>query len=207
MKFIPLPCLLLICLALLAGCETPGRSLAKSAIDQIRDGQTTKAEIDQIFGEPMQMAKSPEGHTLYLYQRFYAPDRYDPSGFAAPRRDESNLLILSILINPSGVVEKHLFSHTKPEIDRTQWRTGRKLSAEDLARIIPQKTTRAELTKWFGPHWSEELTMSGHRLALWYYADAYNVGDRVEVQALEVLLDDAGTVLTFRVTKRDPWRN
>ncbi len=42
---------------------------------------------------------------------------------------------------------------------------------------------------------------------LWYYADAYNVGDRVEVQALEVLFDDAGTVLTFRVTKRDPWRN
>ncbi|MBK8001188.1 MAG: hypothetical protein IPK15_21365 [Verrucomicrobia bacterium] len=207
MKFIPLPCLLLLCLALLAGCETPGRSLAKSAVDQIRNGQTSKAEIDKIFGEPMQMMKSPEGRTLYLYQRFYEPDRYDPNGFASPRRDESNLLILSVLFDPTGVVEKHLFSHTQPDIDRTLWRTGRKLSAEDLARITPEKTTRAELAKWFGQHWSEELTLSGRRLVLWYYADAYNVGDRVEVQALEVLFDDAGTVLTLRVTKRDPWRN
>lgn len=28
-----------------------------------------------------------------------------------------------------------------------------------------------------------------------------------EVQTLEVIVDDAGTVQTFRVTKRDPWKN
>jgi outer membrane protein assembly factor BamE (lipoprotein component of BamABCDE complex) len=192
---------------LLAGCETPGRSLAKSAVDQIRDGQTTRPEIDKVFGEPMQMTKSPEGHTLYLYQRFYEPDHYNPSGFAAPRRDESNLLLLSVLFNPDGVVQKHLYSHTQPDIDRIHLSTGRKLGPEELGRIVPQKTTRDELASWFGAHWYEELTLSGHRLVAWLYADAYNVGGRVEVQALEVVLDDTGIVQTFRVTKRDPWRN
>jgi outer membrane protein assembly factor BamE (lipoprotein component of BamABCDE complex) len=190
---------------LLAGCESPGRSLAKSAVDQIRDGQTTQAEVDRIFGEPMQITRSPDGRTLYLYQRFYGPDRYNPS--LPPRRDESNLQLLSVLFNPAGVVQKHLYSHTQPNIDRIQLTTGRKLGSEDLGRITPGKTTRAELATWFGSHWSEELTLSGHRLISWLYADAYNVGGRVEVQALEVVLDDTGIVQTFRVTKRDPWRN
>ena len=195
----------LLAICLLAGCESPGRSLARSAVDQIRDGQTTRAEVDKIFGEPMQMTKAPAGQTLYLYQRFYGPDRYNPS--LPPRRDESNLLLLSVLFNPEGVVQKHLYSHTQPNIDRIQLSTGRKLGSEELGRIVPQKTTRAELATWFGPHVSEELTLSGHRLVVWYYADAYNFSGRAEVQALEVVLDDAGTVLSFRVTKRDPWRN
>lgn len=207
MKSIVVYSFLLLSLVSFSGCETPGHSLEQSAVDQIRDGQTTKAEIDKVFGEPMQMTKSAENHTLYYYQRYYGPDRFDPNGMAAPRRDESNLLILTVLFNPAGVVEKHLYSHTQPDMDRTLWRTGRKLGAEELARITPEKTTRADLAKWFGPHWSEELTLSGHRLVVWLYADAYNVGGRVEVQALEALLDDTGTVLTFRVTKRDPWRN
>ena len=199
------PSAMLLALCLLASCESPGRSLAKSAVDQIRDGQTTKAEIEKVFGEPMQMTKSPDGRTLYLYQRFYGPDRYNPS--LPPRRDESNLLLLSILFNPEGVVQKHLYSHTQPNIDRIHLSTGRKLTQEDLGRITAQKTTRTELASWFGPHVSEELTLSGHRLVVWYYADAYNFSGRAEVQALEVIVDDAGTVLSFRVTKRDPWRN
>jgi hypothetical protein len=192
---------------LVVGCESPGRSLARSAVDQIKDGQTTKAEVDKIFGEPMQMTKSPEGDTLYLYQRFYGPDMYDSSGIAAPRRDESNLFLLSILMNPAGIVKKHLYSHTKPDIDQTLIKTGRKLGTEELGRIVPLKTMRADLAKWFGMHWSEELTLSGECLVSWIYADAYNLGARMEVQVLDVLLDDAGKVLTFRVTKRDPWRN
>jgi hypothetical protein len=154
----------------------------------------------------MQMTKSPAGRTLYLYQRYYGPDRYDPSNFA-PRRDESNLFLLSVLFSPEGIVEKHVCSHTQPDVDRIRRSAGRKLGQEELGRIVPEKTTRAELAAWFGPNWSEELTLSGHRLVVWLYADAYNVGGRVEVQALEVVLDDAGKVLTFRVTKRDPWRN
>jgi outer membrane protein assembly factor BamE (lipoprotein component of BamABCDE complex) len=199
--------LLLLAFGFLAGCESPGRALAKSAVDQIRDGQTTKAEVEMVFGEPMQMTKSPTGSALYLYQRFYGPDRHDPSSFAAPRRDESNLLVLSILFNSAGIVAKHIYSHTQPDFNRVRQNTGRKLGQEELGRIVPEKTTRAELAAWFGPNWSEELTLSGHRLVVWLYADAYNVGGRVEVQALEVLLDEAGRVLTFRVTKRDPWRN
>ena len=205
-KTLQLP-VMLLAVCLLAGCESPGRSLAKSAVDQIRDGQTTKAEVEKIFGEPMQMTKNPSGHTLYLYQRFYGPDHYDPSSYAPPRRDESNLLLLSILFNPEGIVQKHLYSHTQPNIDQIQLSTGRKLGQEELGRIAPQKTTRTELANWFGPHVSEELTLSGHRLVVWYYADAYNFSGRAEVQALEVVLDDAGLVQTFRVTKRDPWRN
>lgn len=199
--------LALLTLGLVVGCETPGRSLAKSAVDQIRDGQTTQAEIDKTFGEPMQMSRSPEGRTLYYFQRYYGPDRVDSSGFAAPRRDEANLLILTVLFNSAGIVEKHLHSHTQPNIDRIQLSAGRKLGQDELKRIVPMKTTRAELGTWFGPHWSEELTLSGHRVIVWLYASGYNLSGGIEMQALEVVLDDAGTVHTYRVTKRDPWRN
>jgi len=202
-------CFIIAALAfsLLVGCESPGRSLAKSAVDQIRDGQTTRAEIEKIFGEPLQMTKSPTGRTLYRYQRFYGPDMYNPSGIAAPRRDESNLFVLSVLFNPAGIVEKHLYSHTQPDVDRMRLSAGRKLSSEQLAKIQPQKTTRAELATWFGPPVVEFLTLDGRTQVNWEYVDAYNVGGRVEVQALEVIVDEAGTVLSFRVTKRDPWRN
>ena len=196
-----------LALGLLAGCESPGRSLAKSAVDQIRDEQTTRAEIEKVFGEPLQMTKNPAGRTLYLYQRFYGPDMYSSTGIAAPRRDESNLFVLSVLFNPAGVVEKHLYSHTQPNVDRMRLSAGRKLDSEQLAKIQPQKTTRAELTTWFGPHVVEFLTLDGRKQVNWEYVDAYNMGGRVEVQALEVIVDDSGTVLSFRVTKRDPWRN
>ena len=192
---------------LLVGCESPGRSLAKSAVDQIRDGQTTRAEIDKIFGEPLQMTKSPAGKTLYLYQRFYGPDVYSRTSIASPRRDESNLFLLSVLFNPADIVEKHLYSHTQPDIDRLRLTAGSKLNPEQLAKIQPQKTTRAELATWFGPHVSEFLTLDGLTQVNWEYADAYTVGGRVEFQVLEALVDESGTVLSFRVTKRDPWRN
>jgi hypothetical protein len=47
------------------------------------------------------------------------------------------------------------------------------------------------------------LTLSGHHLVAWLYADALNVTGHVDVQALEVVIDDTGTVQDFRVTKRD----
>jgi hypothetical protein len=47
------------------------------------------------------------------------------------------------------------------------------------------------------------LTLSGQVVVAWLYADAFNVTGRVDVQALQVILDDAGKVATFRVTKQD----
>jgi outer membrane protein assembly factor BamE (lipoprotein component of BamABCDE complex) len=194
--------LALFTFALLTGCESPGRALDESAVAQIRDGQTTKAEIDTIFGEPTQMTKSPAGHTLYYYERFYGPDRQSAFSFD-PRRNESDLLSLSVLFNPAGIVVKHFRSHTQPEIDRRMRNAGSKLNAGELNRILPRKTTRAELAAWFGAPWSEQLTLSGQHLVAWLYADANNVAGRVDMQALEVIIDDAGVVQDFRVTKRD----
>jgi len=112
-----------------------------------------------------------------------------------------------VLFSSSDIVEKHLYSHTQPDIDRIRRNTGRKLGTEELAKIQPGKTSQSELMNWFGPFWSEELTLNGGRLVVWLYADAYNFGGRVELQALEVILDDSNKVLTFRVTKQDPWKN
>jgi outer membrane protein assembly factor BamE (lipoprotein component of BamABCDE complex) len=190
--------LTLAVLALIAGCQTPGQSLAKSAIDQIRDGTTTRVEIEKIFGEPRQMTKSPQGKTLYYYERFYGPSQ-SSMAFA----DEAHLMVLTVLFRPNDVVEKHLFSHTKPDVSRRMARAGHKFESADLARITPQKTTREELNSWFGPHWSEQLTLSGHVMVVWAHIDALNATGRIEMQALEVLMDDAGKVSTFRVTRRE----
>jgi hypothetical protein len=191
---LPLCSLVLI---LFTGCESPGRALAKSAVGQIRDGQTTRAEVDKIFGEPRQMTKSPAGKTLYAYHRFYGP-----SSTGGPFADESHLLVLTVLFSPSDVVEKHLFSHTRPNVSTRMGRAGREFTTEELGRIMPQKTTQGELAAWFGPHWSEELTLAGERLVVWLFADAFYATGRVETQALEVLINDSGVVTSFRVTNR-----
>jgi outer membrane protein assembly factor BamE (lipoprotein component of BamABCDE complex) len=185
-------------ICLFAGCETPGHALAKSAVDQIQSGKTTRADVEKTFGEPKQMTKSQSGKALYYYRRFYGPSAQQ-SAFS----DESHLLVLTVLFDPAGIVEKHLYSHTNPNVSDRMLSVGRKLGKEELGRIVPQKTTLAELGSWFGPHWSEELTLSGQRLVVWLYGDAFNVIGNVNVQALEVIVDDVGTVSDFRVTKRD----
>lgn len=193
--------LLLLASLMVAGCESPGRSLSKSAIQQIRDSQTTRTEVDKIFGEPKQMTRSSQGRTLYFYERYYGPSGSFSS--SAPFQ-ESHLLTLSVLFNPNDVVEKHLYSHTRPDVSSRMLTAGRELNPEELRRITPQKTTEAELGAWFGPHWSEQLTLTGSRLVIWLYASAIPLGGRVDVQALEVLMNDNGTVGAFRVTKQDP---
>lgn len=188
----------------LTGCESPGRLLERSAVDQIRDGQTTRAEVDGIFGEPKQMTRSPAGQTLYYYRRFYGPFDYGRSSFTTPGQDEASLLILTVLFDPDDVVAKHLFSHTRPDVSRRLASAGRRLSAEELRRITPGKTTLAELGAWFGPCWSEQLTLSGARLVTWMRADAAMATGRVDVEALEVIVDENDKVASFRVTKQQP---
>ena len=143
------------------------------------------------------MTKSHEGKTLFYYERFYGP-----SAQASAFSDESHMLALSILFNSRDVVEKHLYSHTNPDVNRRSTRVGRKLSEHELARIVPGRTTRAELSTWFGPHWSDRLTFTGGRQLVWLYADGYTLASNVALQALEVLVDEAGTVQNFRTTNR-----
>lgn len=190
--------LTLAILALATGCETPGQSLAKAAVDQIRDGTTTRGEIEKIFGQPKQMTRSPQGKTLYYYERFYGPSQ-SSMAFA----DEAHLMVLTVLFGANDLVEKHHYSHTKPDVNRRMARAGQKFESSDLARITPQKTTRAELNSWFGPHWAEQLTLSGHVMIVWLHVNAMNAIGRVETEALEVLMDNSGKVATFRVTRRD----
>jgi hypothetical protein len=145
---LPLCSLVLI---LFTGCESPGRALAKSAVGQIRDGQTTRAEVDKIFGEPRQMTKSPAGKTLYAYHRFYGP-----SSTGGPFADESHLLVLTVLFSPSDVVEKHLFSHTRPNVSTRMGRAGREFTTEELGL---KKRRRA--------NWPLGLVPTGQRNSRW----------------------------------------
>src|SRR6185369_8773944 len=187
---------MLVCFV--AGCETPGHSLDESAVAQIRDGLSTKADVGRIFGEPTQMTKSDAGKTLYYYERFYGPSARETAF------DESHLLVLTVLFDSAGVVEKHLHSHTKPDVSARTLRFGRKLDAEQLARIVPKKTKCADLESWFGPYALEMLTLNGDRLVRWEYANGYNVAGQMDSQILDVIVDEGGSVSIFRVTKRDP---
>ncbi len=51
------------------------------------------------------------------------------------------------------------------------------------------------------------MTLNGDRQAIWIHADGWNIGGRVQVEAAEVVLDEAEKVVTSRVTSRDGWRN
>ena len=46
-------------LAVLCGCFSVGRQIDMAAVDQIKEGQTTKADLKKLLGSPDSMGRDP----------------------------------------------------------------------------------------------------------------------------------------------------
>ena len=64
--------LVMVLMLLLSGCATYGREFDMAAVDKIVIGQTTKAEVIALFGSPIGISKTSDGHTFLAYSYSHA---------------------------------------------------------------------------------------------------------------------------------------
>ena len=57
----------LVSAALFAGCASVGNNFDDSKVSQIKKGETTEAELIQIFGEPQNRTVNSEGRTVLTW--------------------------------------------------------------------------------------------------------------------------------------------
>jgi len=55
---------LVLCAAALAGCVTAGREIKPAQVEQIQQGRTTRAEVEELLGPPQREDDSEGKHSL-----------------------------------------------------------------------------------------------------------------------------------------------
>ncbi|MBE01743.1 outer membrane protein assembly factor BamE [Marinobacter lutaoensis] len=95
------PALLALMLAVLAGCATVGRDFPTHNVDQIRIGETTRADIQAMFGEPWRTGVE-DGQRTWTYGRY----RWSAFG-------EAQTTDLVVRFNDDGTVASYVFNTTE----------------------------------------------------------------------------------------------
>lgn len=78
--------------------------------------------------------------------------------------------------------------------------SGREMAPDQLARIQPGKTTKAQMIAMFGPPLSHGYDSSGKMMMLWHYAYVGPFGAGMRQQILSVLIDEKDLVEKYTVT-------
>ena len=71
----------LVSAALFAGCASVGNNFDDSKVSQIKKGETTEAELIQIFGEPQNRNVNSEGRTVLILTWTYAESKVRGESF------------------------------------------------------------------------------------------------------------------------------
>jgi hypothetical protein len=88
-------------LAVLVGCATAGRDFSTHNVDQIRVGETTRAEIQDLFGEPWRTGLE-DGKRTWTYGKY----RWSAFG-------DAETTDLVVRFNSDGTVSSYVFNTTE----------------------------------------------------------------------------------------------
>lgn len=88
-------------LAAIVGCATVGKDFATHNVDQIRIGETTRAEIQELFGEPWRTGIE-DGKRTWTY------GKYKWSAFG-----DAETTDLVVRFNPDGTVSSYVYNTTE----------------------------------------------------------------------------------------------
>ena len=106
---------LLVFLAVcLAGCYSTGRKIDQAAVDTIKKGETTRAQVINMLGSPEAITRTGSGDTVYIYN--YIRSTAKPATFIpyiGPFVGGANIQhqMTSVTFGPDGVVKD--FSSTQ----------------------------------------------------------------------------------------------
>jgi outer membrane protein assembly factor BamE (lipoprotein component of BamABCDE complex) len=193
----------LVLVLALTGCVSPAGKLDESVVTQIRDGVSTRSEVERLFGQPKNTSIGSNGKQVAVYRFFRMYEQEDLQGNSRVKR-YFHLRMLSVLYGKDGRVElHHLYeSNTPGSANRNNASVGARVRAEQLALIHKGFTERADLVQFFGNPMAEGLTTDGDLVLVWLYVEKNGPMDFSPAkQMLEVLMTRSGTVRDFRVVQ------
>lgn len=191
-------------LLLLCGCISTGKRVSVEALQQVRAGTSTIADVERLLGRPSERLEE-DGRTMFRYERTqYRP--YDGGYGTAGLRQTS----VDILFDERGIVSRMHRAETRNIVRGGGFGgmvAGREMTKEQLDAIQPGKTTLAELRRHFGDPFSESLTFDGMVVRIWIFMKQKSAFSetggfylRAEFDSNDTLMDtfygDLGELLT-----------
>ena len=183
-----LPLIAVVLVGCTTGSEFPGpQKLVK--------GITTHQQVLAEYGPPRREVQGTNGARLLQYFTHHHVRLGDyPTDFGSLFSRA-----LDVLIAPNGVVSNfhHYTSRHEVPIRDDYAQSGPFITEEKLSRIVPGKTTQAELTELFGKPYVEHLHLNNGLVLVWLHA-RYRPGVKQTYTFLETVLDANNTVVNHR---------
>ncbi len=193
--------LLLFALLATTGCRSPGHKLEPGLISQIKEGTTTRVEVEQTFGERKHVMTGANHKTLTLHK--YRIDHHNPGwrGVAEGNAGFIELRGLTVLYDTNATVEKVLFhqSNTTVRRDRDGILIGWSPANADLDKIKTGITSLGEIIQWYGTPSLQTLTIDGDRMLCWSFLREGRFQSQKREQEFQVVVDSDDFVTNFRI--------
>jgi hypothetical protein len=149
-----------------SGCASRP-ALQHDKLLQITQGQTTRAEVEQLLGPPDNAVSGSNQKTLTSYRDGSVQQKFHLL------KDEYKVFLLSayFLFQPDGVLEKKLVSETATtSTAKFGVRTmGTPITAEQLAQVKPKEARFEEVAQILGQPVGEALMLDGQIMREWLF--------------------------------------
>jgi outer membrane protein assembly factor BamE (lipoprotein component of BamABCDE complex) len=187
-----------------AGCSSPGKRLEPSMVNQIREGETTRDEVEKHFGKPENAITGSNRRTLVIYEYGRLKPSAEPTSLSILPTPIGTVRLrtLTVLYDDADRVEKKVFheSVTPYERNMSSVSAGTAVEEADLSSIKAGRTTGAELRKRFGYPMGKTMTIDGHLVLVWHYGKAAGRFEpRFKRQSLLVEMNASDVVIDYAV--------
>jgi len=193
---------------LLAGCVSPGERLEASTVERIKEGSTTRQEVEKLLGMPRSILQGSDRRVVadYSYGRLLpgaTPPTVGPTAKIIGSVWERSV---SVLYDENGIVMKKTFFESEQRVREGHGRiwVGHGITESDLSDIQVGVTTFKELEKRFGRPASKGLTLKGNYAYDWFYGTTQeSSGLNVKRRTIQVLFENDGKVIDYRIHGTD----
>lgn len=196
--------LLLLLVLAVTGCMSTACRLDPVVLKEIKQGVTTRTEVEKTLGKPLSEMNGSNHKTVvsYDYTRL-RPSSQVPSPGILPSY-AGTLLIRSvgILYDKNQTVEKVTFHEATTSFHRqmSSYWVGQVIEEKDLNQVIKGASTVGDVERFFGPAMGKGLTVEGRPYFVWFYRmvrTRFNL--KRQQQSLFVYFDNLGIVQDYAV--------
>ena len=203
-----LPTFSLLALSLLlAGCASYSKRLEVPTVKKIQPQQSTRADVEKLFGRPKESVVGPNEITVARY--FFREYHKSTDASWHNRRDNPGWILfrtLTIAYNRSNIVERKLHDESVTQIYRTNawFHAGPSLTRESISFVKKGGSTETDLRAKFGEPASRTFDDNGHVMLLWFNIKTRETTwSNPTVQRLKVVLDNLSVVQDYALVEHE----
>lgn len=192
---------------LLTGCASFAKRLEVQTVKKIQPHQSTRTEVEKIFGRPKESEIGPNGVTLvrYFFHEFH---RSTDANWHNQRENPGEILFrtLTISYDPSNVVARKLHDESVTQIYRSNawFHAGPPLTPNSILFVKQGVTAEADLRARLGEPASRTFEDSGLIMLLWFNIKTRETTwSNPTVQRLKVILDERNVVRNYVLVEHE----